>query len=214
MFSITGATVISDDKVEENHLATAFDLTYRAWKNRFHVPYMYCGCPLPGETIGQKIKRMSKNYRLQHDFLRPPENEVLAATHPSDKARERRTAKQEARRQRDAKYLERGKMDRAAYERGAQHDSAFIYPVPMYFYDDPGAHLEVHVVLEGFLVLPDVAEAVVEVAVEVEAAAAGEVEAEVEEEAAAEVEAEVEAAAGAEVVVADAAVGEAIDITA
>ncbi|KII94204.1 hypothetical protein PLICRDRAFT_419726 [Plicaturopsis crispa FD-325 SS-3] len=142
-----------DDKVEESHLATSFDLTCRAWQTRFHVPYMYCGCPLPGETIGQKIKRMTINYSLQHDFLRPPENaEVLAATHPSDhnavfafhhkktsdKARERRKAKLEARRQRDAKDLEKGKMDRAAYQRGAQHDAAFLYPIPMYYYGGLG----------------------------------------------------------------------------
>ncbi|EIW76418.1 hypothetical protein CONPUDRAFT_111340, partial [Coniophora puteana RWD-64-598 SS2] len=47
-----------DDKVEENSLANSFDDTCRVWQDKYHVPYMHCGCPLPGNTIGQKLKRL------------------------------------------------------------------------------------------------------------------------------------------------------------
>ncbi|CAL1714258.1 unnamed protein product [Somion occarium] len=42
-----GKLVEHDDKIEENFLANAFDITCRAWQERFNVPYMHCGCPLP-----------------------------------------------------------------------------------------------------------------------------------------------------------------------
>ncbi|KAG1766295.1 hypothetical protein EDD22DRAFT_750248, partial [Suillus occidentalis] len=45
--SLVGRYVDHDDKVEEGQLATSFDLTCRAWNDRYHVPYMHCGCPLP-----------------------------------------------------------------------------------------------------------------------------------------------------------------------
>ncbi|KAG2028327.1 hypothetical protein BDR03DRAFT_1028265, partial [Suillus americanus] len=45
--ALVGRYVDHDDKVEEGQLATSFDLTCRAWKDRYQVPYMHCGCPLP-----------------------------------------------------------------------------------------------------------------------------------------------------------------------
>ncbi|EIW76459.1 hypothetical protein CONPUDRAFT_15794, partial [Coniophora puteana RWD-64-598 SS2] len=36
-----------DDKVEEGLLADSLDSTCIAWQNKYHVPYMVCGCPLP-----------------------------------------------------------------------------------------------------------------------------------------------------------------------
>ncbi|KAG7447834.1 uncharacterized protein BT62DRAFT_948034, partial [Guyanagaster necrorhizus] len=53
-----GRFVDHDDKVAENKLANAFDITCRAWKDRFRIAYTYCGCPLPGDTIGQKLSRL------------------------------------------------------------------------------------------------------------------------------------------------------------
>ncbi|KAG7447815.1 uncharacterized protein BT62DRAFT_823263, partial [Guyanagaster necrorhizus] len=53
-----GRFVDHDDKVAENRLANAFDITCRAWKDRFRIAYTYCGCPLPGDTIGQKLSRL------------------------------------------------------------------------------------------------------------------------------------------------------------
>ncbi|KAF9230288.1 hypothetical protein BU15DRAFT_91144 [Melanogaster broomeanus] len=55
--ALVGRYVDHDDKVEENYLATTFDITCRAWKDRFGLPYTYCGCPLPGTTLGQKLRR-------------------------------------------------------------------------------------------------------------------------------------------------------------
>ncbi|TFY79965.1 hypothetical protein EWM64_g4047 [Hericium alpestre] len=52
-----GRYIDHDDKVEETHLSNAFDLTCRAWNARFNVPYMHCGCPLPGDTVGQKLPK-------------------------------------------------------------------------------------------------------------------------------------------------------------
>ncbi|TFK20551.1 hypothetical protein FA15DRAFT_559230, partial [Coprinopsis marcescibilis] len=36
-----------DDKVDGFKLSNGFDLTSRAWQNRFKIQYTYCGCPLP-----------------------------------------------------------------------------------------------------------------------------------------------------------------------
>lgn len=76
-------------------------------QQRFGVPYMHCGCPLPvsaycfpsdnvtrylhsneGETIGQKLNRLSFML-LPRDrslnFVKPPDrDDCLLATHPSD----------------------------------------------------------------------------------------------------------------------------------
>ncbi|OAX31710.1 hypothetical protein K503DRAFT_811028, partial [Rhizopogon vinicolor AM-OR11-026] len=39
--SLAGRYVDHDDKVEEGHLSTSFDLTCRAWNDHYHVPYMH-----------------------------------------------------------------------------------------------------------------------------------------------------------------------------
>ena len=70
--------MISDDKVEENHLATAFDVTCRAWEvsalillkrmpslsqtqqKRFNIPYTHCGCPRPGDKLGRRFVQMAR----------------------------------------------------------------------------------------------------------------------------------------------------------
>ncbi|KAI0049887.1 hypothetical protein FA95DRAFT_1488384 [Auriscalpium vulgare] len=80
-----GRYVNHDDKVEETHLANAFDLTCRAWFDRFKVHYMQCGCPLPGDTIGQKLSRIASRSYPQSALSPPPElPELLVASHPSD----------------------------------------------------------------------------------------------------------------------------------
>ncbi|KAI0792010.1 hypothetical protein C8Q75DRAFT_805056 [Abortiporus biennis] len=83
-----------DDKVEDNALSSAFDVTCRAWEQRFQVPYMHCGCPLPGDTIGQRLSRLI--HRLSNTppdvssssssiTLTPPNHpDAYSATHPSD----------------------------------------------------------------------------------------------------------------------------------
>ncbi|OBZ73587.1 hypothetical protein A0H81_06345 [Grifola frondosa] len=138
-----------DDKIEENHLATSFDLTCRAWERRFSVPYMHCGCPLPGDTIGQRLNRLSQKVLSrpsQPGALQPPPRpDALSATHPSDHnsvysphghsehMRQSRAEKARRRRERDAQRLKRGKLDEAAYRRGEAHDMAFLVPVPFFY---------------------------------------------------------------------------------
>ena len=79
-------------------------------QQRFHVPYMHCGCPLPvsahvfpfqsrgvdlyshryqGETIGQKISRLSdvilrSRHEIETSIDPPDRDDCLLATHPSD----------------------------------------------------------------------------------------------------------------------------------
>ncbi|KIK41875.1 hypothetical protein CY34DRAFT_84653 [Suillus luteus UH-Slu-Lm8-n1] len=144
--SFVGRYVDHDDKVEEGQLATSFDLTCRAWNDRYHVPYMHCGCPLPGDTIGQKLRRLLSFKANSNIFLLPPKSDARAATHPSDhnavfalqnmstsmRRRENRTRKAEMRRlraERDGRGVKRdGNVD---------HGIAFLYPVPT-FYNYPG----------------------------------------------------------------------------
>lgn len=78
----------SDDKVDGLRLSSAFDITCRAWKERFKVAYTHCGCPLPGDSIGERLTRLvgmrtGSNCAASH--LVPADREdSMAATHPSD----------------------------------------------------------------------------------------------------------------------------------
>lgn len=111
---------------------------------------MHCGCPLPGDTIGQKLSSKLKlnNNSQKPSYLLPPENpDILQATHPSDHnsvfafhhegqseaSRRNRRAKALKRRQRDAENVQKGKLDREAYERGDGHGQAFLMPIPLYY---------------------------------------------------------------------------------
>uniref|UniRef100_A0A8H8CLD4 Uncharacterized protein n=1 Tax=Psilocybe cubensis TaxID=181762 RepID=A0A8H8CLD4_PSICU len=79
-----------DDKVEGLRLSSAFDITARAWKDRFGVQYTYCGCPTVGDTIGERllhaIEHKSKAKAKSTTLLIPPTDQpdALSATHPSD----------------------------------------------------------------------------------------------------------------------------------
>lgn len=125
-------------------------LGLKLFQSRFNVAYMHCGCPLPGDTIGQKLasklKRTSRSQ--QPSFLLPPANpDILQATHPSDHnavfafhhqgqsetSRRKRRIKAMKRRQRDAEKVQKGKLDREAYERGEGHGLAFLTPIPLYY---------------------------------------------------------------------------------
>ncbi|GJE98082.1 hypothetical protein PsYK624_143040 [Phanerochaete sordida] len=139
-----------DDRVEENHLATSFDVTCRAWQQRFQVPYTYCGCPLPGDTLGQKLTRLK--HRLAHSgdaphALQPPRRtDALSATHASEHSsvvlaqhtgaaearRRQRAAKVQRRRARDERLVRGGKLDPAVAHGYDGHQAAFLYPVPFY----------------------------------------------------------------------------------
>lgn len=149
-FRTVGRFVDHDDKVEENFLAMSLDITCRAWEQRFRVPYMHCGCPLPGDTVGQRLGHLSRILKgnTTHEDINPPHrNDAFRATHPSehpaiqggrrgvlpDHARSRREvreAKMRERRARDAEKVRRGKMDVALFRRGEGHDYPFLTPVP------------------------------------------------------------------------------------
>ncbi|KAI0272599.1 hypothetical protein BC834DRAFT_355152 [Gloeopeniophorella convolvens] len=84
--SYVGRFIDHDDQVEETVLTNSFDATARAWQARYSVPYMHCGCPSPGQTIGQKLSRMVSDVRERNESLLPPSLHpaVLAASHPSE----------------------------------------------------------------------------------------------------------------------------------
>ena len=66
------------------------------YQERFGVRYSHCGCPLPGDTIGQRLSRFvssatSKSPKLSEEVgppsdLVPPPNrpDLVAATHASE----------------------------------------------------------------------------------------------------------------------------------
>ena len=135
---------------------------------------MHCGCPLPvsahfvpfhsgdvdscshpyqGETIGQKLNRLSLTVmsRRKTPTNPPDRDDCLLATHPSDhnavfvdtvshKGREKRLCKTQKRKDRDMEKFKQGKLDEKTYNRGLDHNAAFLVPVPMYYgYGIPGA---------------------------------------------------------------------------
>jgi hypothetical protein len=123
---------------------------------------MHCGCPLPGDTIGQKLRRLLSSQANSNDseLLLPPKSDARAATHPSDhnavfalhdmstsmRRRENRARKAEMRRlraERDGRAVKRdGNVD---------HGIAFLYPVPMFYYYPGGCVAAAGAVVNGGL---------------------------------------------------------------
>jgi hypothetical protein len=113
------------------------------------MPYTQCGCPLPGNTIGQRFARLvthagSKHYPLSR--LAPPADqpEILAASHPSDHntvavlglpsnttAKAQRESKAFRRREREASRMRKGEMTQEEFKRNAEHTVPFLVPVPL-----------------------------------------------------------------------------------
>ncbi|KZT63753.1 hypothetical protein DAEQUDRAFT_699761 [Daedalea quercina L-15889] len=150
-----GRYIDHDDKVEENHLSNAFDLTCTAWSKRFKVPYTHCGCPLPGAAIGAHLQHLQRKFFESGDEpspLSPPSHaDIPPATHASEHnavhahlngalnsyktaelRRQRRTREEEmqARRERDMERVQNGELDAEQYRRGRMHFAAFLAPVP------------------------------------------------------------------------------------
>ncbi|KAF8885821.1 hypothetical protein BD779DRAFT_1646525, partial [Infundibulicybe gibba] len=139
-----GRFIDHDDSVEASKLSSAFDITCRAWKNRFKVEYTHCGCPLPGQTIGRKLSRLVKKYTVDTSHLVPPAREnIIAATHPSDHnavtanqeyaSTREQWQKRNRRRAREAQDVRMGKADPLRASRGFAHFPAFLVPVPIFF---------------------------------------------------------------------------------
>ncbi|KAF9222788.1 hypothetical protein BS17DRAFT_755176 [Gyrodon lividus] len=158
--SLVGRYVDHDDKVEEDHLATAFDITCRAWNDRYGLPYTYCGCPLPGTTLGQKLRRaLALHIPATNTTLQPP-NEAAVGTHPSDhnavfamhnvkaslRARERRRQKAERRQRREQREMQAANGRRSGVP---DHSQAFLYPVPMYYVPIGGCVVAAGGVVDG-----------------------------------------------------------------
>ncbi|KAF7304496.1 hypothetical protein HMN09_00852000 [Mycena chlorophos] len=83
-----------DDKVESTSLSNSFDGTSAAWKKRYGQQYTYCGCPLPGNSVGQRLSSFMGLGGHDHSkgdgkgknpsYLHPPASaKSLSATHPS-----------------------------------------------------------------------------------------------------------------------------------
>ncbi|KIY68411.1 hypothetical protein CYLTODRAFT_374384 [Cylindrobasidium torrendii FP15055 ss-10] len=143
-----GRFVDHNDRVEEDKLSNAFDITCRAWESRFHVQYTHCGCPVPGEKLHKRISRLLTGAKEPTSELVPPDrSDLRAATHPSDHnavllmshqkrteaARTRRLAKREERYGREDEEIRRGRLDETARVRRHGHDPAFIAAVPLVY---------------------------------------------------------------------------------
>ncbi|KAH9832611.1 uncharacterized protein C8Q71DRAFT_879588, partial [Rhodofomes roseus] len=155
-----GWYVDHDDRVEEINLAQGLDETCRVWQasrilhtaERYGLPYMHCGCPLPDETMSSKLHQFTRRLGSSKDngALQPPplpsateathaseHNAVRAAPrkiHPSYAAangpRELRALELRRRRERDGRRVLEGKMDEELYRRGQAHISTYLMPLP------------------------------------------------------------------------------------
>ncbi|KAJ7815615.1 hypothetical protein B0H14DRAFT_2375202 [Mycena olivaceomarginata] len=67
-----GRFIDHNDNVDESKLSVSFDLTRRAWKDRFGMQYTPCGCPLLGKTIGQRLAHLV-GHGTNPTYLVPPE---------------------------------------------------------------------------------------------------------------------------------------------
>ena len=118
-------------------------------QKRYGAPYTQCGCPLPGNTISQRLARLvphvgSKHYPLSK--ITPPADqpEILAASHPSDHntvavlglpnnstAKAQRENKASRRREREASRVRKGELSQEEFDRNAGHAAPFLVPVPL-----------------------------------------------------------------------------------
>ncbi|KAJ7706917.1 hypothetical protein B0H17DRAFT_1174849, partial [Mycena rosella] len=131
-----GRFVDHDDEVEESMLSSAFEITCRAWTDRYGVRYTHCGCPLPGATIGQRLARLVARGRARHaekSYLVPSTGggpSLRAAMHPSDHnavfAFFDKAGREDARRRRRAKAAKRAQREAARGE--ARHDVPHARP--------------------------------------------------------------------------------------
>ncbi|KIJ16489.1 hypothetical protein PAXINDRAFT_75707 [Paxillus involutus ATCC 200175] len=100
-FEVVGHFVNHDDKLEEGHLATSFDVTCRVWKERYGLSYMYCGCPLPDESIGRRLRRtLGSAHNHGGSLLAPSDATSRPATHNAVFAMHRRAQSVRAREER------------------------------------------------------------------------------------------------------------------
>ena len=105
-----------------------------------------CSHPYQGETIGQKLNRLSLAVmsRRKTPTNPPDRDDCLLATHPSDhnavyveevseRGRMERSHKTQKRKNRDREKSKRGKLDEKTSNGGLDHKAGFLVPVPTYY---------------------------------------------------------------------------------
>ncbi|EPT03014.1 hypothetical protein FOMPIDRAFT_1159610 [Fomitopsis schrenkii] len=150
---LVGWYVDHDDKVEETHLTQGLDETCKIWQQRFGLPYMHCGCPLPDAPRSSKfsLRRRPSSTKDADTALEPLSHPgAAAATHASEHdavqmsatqmppvkqhelehRHQQRAQELRRRRERDGKRVLDGKMDEELYRRGFAHISSSSMPVP------------------------------------------------------------------------------------
>ncbi|KAK7442078.1 hypothetical protein VKT23_016354 [Stygiomarasmius scandens] len=138
-----------DDKVEEGRPVLSFELTVKSWQDKFSLPYVYCGCPISRETIGQKLTRLvGIQNNLKQQYLSPPDRPgARNATHLSDHnavyALHMKKQADVGRKERETKYAkglkkaEKGKgkaegsVARMRSDSTSLHPQPFLVPIPM-----------------------------------------------------------------------------------
>ena len=118
-------------------------------QKRYGTPYIQCGCPLPGNTVGQKLARFvplsgSKHYPPARLAPSADQPEMLAASHPSDHntvavlglpnnstAKAQRDNKALRRHEREVGRVRKGEITQEEFERNAGHATPFLVPVPL-----------------------------------------------------------------------------------
>ncbi|KAG8893318.1 hypothetical protein FRB99_002045, partial [Tulasnella sp. 403] len=101
--TLLGTIVDHDDAVEQENLSAAFETTAFLWTNKYNVPYVICGCPVPCHTAKQnrmgamtsklfgrkgKAKAVATDTPVVNprpDLVSPVGKDVYE-THPSDHA--------------------------------------------------------------------------------------------------------------------------------
>lgn len=126
-------------------------------KARFNLQYSYCGCPIPGESIGKKLSRLisiSTASQRRSPLVPQDRGDLLASTHPSDHDAvhffrqdrytedtiEKRAEKEWNSSTRFLYDEERAKVNKAKEKSLSQkndlltkpHDIAFLIPIPIY----------------------------------------------------------------------------------
>ena len=110
-------------------------------KDRFNLPYVYCGCPLPDENISDRLARIKHKVSRAAlgptgDLVPPLRLDAILATHPSDHNAFYIGARTEdAQRRLIKRQL---KASRKCQELDNTHEQAFLRPLDVYDGSEPG----------------------------------------------------------------------------
>lgn len=143
----------------EGNFGTSFNIKTlkNILKARFNLRYSYCGCPIPGDSIGKKLSRLisvSTASQQRSPLVPQDRGDILASTHPSDHDAvhffrqdrytdcpvEKRAEKEWNSSTRFLYDEERAKLNKAKEKNKSQkndllaktHDIAFLIPIPIY----------------------------------------------------------------------------------